>query len=88
MLSNLNTGKAYTPEQVAQMLQLSTNTVYGLINRGEIMAKKIGKLYRISAPSLSFFFTGLDYDLYQADQEDRKLLTKVEEEITKTRENL
>ncbi|PIP61638.1 hypothetical protein COW99_03285 [Candidatus Roizmanbacteria bacterium CG22_combo_CG10-13_8_21_14_all_38_20] len=88
MLSNLNTAKAYTPEQVAQMLQLSTNTVYGLINRGEIMAKKIGKLYRISAPSLSFFFTGLDYDLYQADQEDRKLLTKVEEEITKTRENL
>lgn len=88
MLSNLNLARAYTPEQVAQMLQLSTNTVYGLINRGEIMAKKIGKLYRISAPSLSFFFTGLDYDLYQADQNDRKQLARVEEEITKTRENL
>jgi putative molybdopterin biosynthesis protein len=88
MLRTIDTTKAYTPEQVAEMLQLSKNTVYELINRGEIVAKKIGKLYRISAPSLSFFFTGLDYDLYQADQEDRKRLSSVEEEISKTRVQL
>ena len=43
---NTNTGlaKAYTPDQVAQMLQLSKNTVYELINRGEIVAKKIGRV--------------------------------------------
>ena len=88
MLSPIDTTKAYTPEQVAEMLQLSKNTVYDLIGRGEIVAKKIGKLYRISAPSISFFFTGLDYDLYLADQEDRKSLTLVENELAKTRTSL
>ena len=88
MLSTIDTTKAYTPEQIAEMLQLSKNTVYGLIGRGEIVAKKIGKLYRISAPSLSFFFTGLDYDLYQADQEDRKKLPDVEDEVAKARSSL
>jgi excisionase family DNA binding protein len=88
MLSTIDTTKAYTPEQIAEMLQLSKNTVYGLIGSGEIVAKKIGKLYRISAPSLSFFFTGLDYDLYQADQEDRKKLPDVEDEVAKVRSSL
>ena len=88
MLSTIDTTKAYTPEQVAGMLQLSKNTVYDLINRGEIVAKKIGKLYRISAPSISFFFTGLDYDLYRADQEDRKNLAIIEDEIAKVRLSL
>lgn len=81
----LNTNKAYTPEQVADMLQLSKNTVYELISRGEIVAKKIGKLYRIPSASLSFLFTGMDYDLYQADAEDRKNLSVIEQEIRKTR---
>lgn len=88
MLRTIDSTKAYTPEQVAEMLQLSKNTVYNLINRGEIVAKKIGKLYRISSQSLSFFFTGLDYDLYQADQEDRRRLASVETEIAKVRAEL
>lgn len=50
--------KAYTPEQVAEMLQLSKNTVYDLISRGEIVAKKIGKVYRIPRSSLSFILLG------------------------------
>ena len=33
----------YTPEQAAELLQLSKNTVYGLINRGEIVAKLAGQ---------------------------------------------
>jgi len=81
----IDINKAYTPEQVSVMLQLSKNTVYGLISRGEIIAKKIGKLYRIPAASLSFFLTGLDYDLYLADQEDRKNLTRVEKAVKKVR---
>jgi len=81
----LNITKAYTPEQVADMLQLSKNTVYELISRGEIVAKKIGKLYRIPAASLSFIFTGVDYDLYQAEAKDRKNLSIIEREITKAR---
>lgn len=88
MLRTIDTTKVYTPEQVAEMLQLSKNTVYDLINRGEIVAKKIGKLYRISESSLAFFFTGLDYDLYQADKEDRQKLSNVEEEISRARSTL
>lgn len=85
MFNTFDATKVYTPEQVADMLQLSKNTVYDLIGRGEIMAKKIGKLYRIPSTSLSFFFTGLDYDLYQADENDRKQLTEVQEAIKKVR---
>ena len=80
--------KMYTPEQVAGMLQLSKNTVYELINRGEIVAKKIGRVYRIPASSISFVFTGLDYDLYKAEREDLKELSKIQEEIAKVRATL
>ena len=88
MINALDTSRVYTPEQIATMLQLSKNTVYELIARGEIVAKKIGKVYRIPAASIAFFFTGLDFDLYKADQEDRQILPKVEKEISKVRVNL
>lgn len=81
-------GKVFTPEQVADILQLSKNTVYELIGRGEIVAKKIGKVYRIPASSISFVFTGLDYDLYMAEKEDLKQLSRVEEELSKARSEL
>ena len=80
--------KAYTPEQIAEILQLSKNTVYQLINRGEIIAKKIGKVYRIPSQSISFVFTGLDYDLYLAEKKDLKNLSKIQKEIAKARKNL
>ena len=77
--------KVYTPEQVAEMLQLSKGTVYELISRGEIIAKRIGRVYRIPARSLSFALTGLEYDLYQAEQEDLKELPKVQKELSRAR---
>lgn len=80
--------KVYTPEQVAEMLQLSKNTVYELISRGEIVAKKIGKVYRVPARSLSFLFTGLDDDLYQAEQEDIKRLPSINKELSGVRKSL
>ena len=80
--------KAYTPEQVAEILQLSKNTVYGLIARGEIIAKRIGKVYRIPASSISFVFTGLDEDLYKAEQEDLKNIAKVHKVLSKIRSKL
>ncbi len=70
------------------MLQLSKNTVYQLISRGEIVAKKIGKVYRIPQNSLSFIFTGLDEDLNLAQKEDLKNLTKVQKELSKVRKSL
>ena len=83
-----NNQRVYTPEQVANLLQLSKKTVYDLISRGEIIAKRVGKVYRIPTSSLSFVFTGLDFDLYQADKEDKKQLTKVEKAISKVRSKL
>lgn len=85
MLLTTDNPKVYTPEQVAILLQLSKNTIYELINRGEIVAKKLGKVYRIPATSLSFMFTGLDFDLYKADSEDRQYLDKIQQEITNIR---
>lgn len=85
MISDQNLPKVYTPEQVAEILQLSKNTVYDLISRGEIVAKKIGKVYRIPASSLSFVFTGLDEDIYNAQRQDLKNIAKVESELSKVR---
>lgn len=80
--------KVYTPEQVANILQLSKNTVYDLIQRGEIIAKKIGKVYRVPASSISFVFTGLDYDLYSAEKEDQRDLARIQSEIARVRSKL
>lgn len=88
MFSTISDTKAYTPEQVAEMLQLSKNTVYELINRGEIIAKKLGKVYRIPSSSISFLFTGLDSDLYQASENDKKNLPLIEKELKKVRKLL
>lgn len=78
----------YTPEQAAKLLQLSKNTIYGLISRGEIVAKKIGKVYRIPASSIFFAITGLDYDLYQAEQKDLEKIPLIEEILSKARPSL
>lgn len=88
MISRQNLPKVYTPEQVAEILQLSKNTVYDLISRGEIVAKKIGRVYRIPAISISFAFTGLDGDLYKAEQEDLKNINKVHKVLKEIRSKL
>lgn len=77
--------QVFTPEQVAGMLQMSKNTVYDLIDRGEIIAKRFGRIYRIPAKSLSFVFTGLDSDLLSAEKEDLKNIDAVQNAITKIR---
>ena len=71
--------RLYAPDEVAQMLGVSKSTVYELINRGEIVAKKIGRVYRISPKSLSFLFSGLDADIWEAQQKDEKNLEKIEQ---------
>jgi len=88
MISSQDLPKVYTPEQVAQILQLSKNTIYDLISRGEIVAKKIGKVYRIPATSISFVFNGLDVDLYKAEQKDLKNIDKVHKTLKEIRSKL
>ena len=78
----------YTPEQVANMLQLSKNTVYELISQGEIVAKKIGRVYRIPASSVSYIFTGLDNDLLSAEKVDRKSLLDINKSLKAVRKTL
>lgn len=85
MSSNTIPNNVYTPEQVASMLQLSKNTVYDLIGRGEIVAKRFGRVYRVPASSLSFMFTGLDADLYAAEEIDKTSIAKVHKELSVVR---
>jgi len=80
--------QVYTPDQVAQILQLNKNTVYELIKRGEIIAKKIGKVFRVPAISLSFTTTGLDNDLYVAERQDLKLQPMIKKELSRARKAL
>lgn len=88
MNSTSNLPRAYTPDQVAEMLQLSTNTVYELISRGEIVARRIGKVYRVPATSLAFFFTGMDEDIYRAQLEDEKNLKRVQKVVSGVRKEI
>ena len=88
MLDTVSLPKMLTPEDTAAILQLSKNTVYDLIQKGEILAIKIGRVYRIPQKSLSFALTGLDEDLYLAEKEDLKILKPVEKEIAKVRKSL
>ncbi len=77
--------KAYTPTEVAEMLQISKNTVYELIKRGEILAKRVGTVYRIPPRALSFIFTGLDDDIYEAEQKDKKNTSKITSALKQVR---
>jgi excisionase family DNA binding protein len=88
MSNNTLPDTVYTPEQVATILQLSKNTIYDLIGRGELVAKRFGRVYRIPASSLSFMFNGLDADLYNAEQVDAVSLSQIHKELSTVRTKL
>jgi len=80
--------QTYTPKQVSNILQISKATVYNLIDRGELIAKKIGNVYRIPPSSISFALTGLDYDLYRAEKIDLQNIKKVQKALGQVRKKL
>jgi len=84
----LSRAYTYTPEEVASIIKVSKSTVYELIKTGDIIAKKIGRVYRVPATSLSFAFTGLDYDLYEAEQEDLKIQNRIQKELSIARKSI
>jgi excisionase family DNA binding protein len=86
-MNTLTTNMVYTPDQVAEILHLSKKSVYQLIDKGEIIAKKLGKVYRIPASSISFVFSGLDYDLYKAEQTDLENISFIHEHLNEVRKN-
>lgn len=44
----------YTVDEVAEILKVSRNTVYNLINKGELNALRLGKL-KVAKPTLKKF---------------------------------
>lgn len=75
----------FTPEQVAEILNVSKGTVYQLISKGEILAKKLGNVYRIPRRSIAFAFDGLDADIIDAEQIDLENLSKIHSTIKSVR---
>jgi putative molybdopterin biosynthesis protein len=51
-------GKIYTPQEVADRLQIKKTTVYEFIKRGELKATKIGRQIRVSQEQLDLYLKG------------------------------
>lgn len=47
-----------TADEVADMLRVSTMTVYRLIRRGELPAVRVGRSYRVRRPDLDGYLQG------------------------------
>ncbi len=52
--------KAYTVEQVAEILNVGRDKVYFLLRTGQLRSIKIGKLRRITDQHLAEFITSLE----------------------------
>jgi putative molybdopterin biosynthesis protein len=59
--------KIYTPQDVADILKIKKNTVYEMIKRGDIKAKKLGKQLRILPSDVEAYVKG------STISEDRKI---------------
>lgn len=61
----------YTPEQVAEKLQLSVRTVWKYIREGKLPASNMGKRrYRISDEQLDRFMKSQEVQVKKQDSED------------------
>jgi excisionase family DNA binding protein len=50
--------RAFTVEEVAEILKVHTRTVYRMLDRGELRGFKVGTAWRISAEALEAFMRG------------------------------
>lgn len=50
--------KVYTPQEVADLLKIKKNTVYEMIKRGDLKAKKLGKQLRILSTDVEAYVKG------------------------------
>lgn len=60
----------YSPEQLAEKLQLSVRTIWAYIRDGKLPATKLGRKYRISEEQLDRFMKSLEVNSMQDNQED------------------
>jgi len=56
----VNHVRAYTVEQVAEMLHIGRDKVYYLLRTGQLRSIKIGKLRRITSQHLAEFISTLE----------------------------
>jgi excisionase family DNA binding protein len=54
-MATLQQGPALTPEQVADYLQISKDTVYRYIREGKLPAVRLGRSYRVPPEYLELF---------------------------------
>ncbi|MBD3280115.1 helix-turn-helix domain-containing protein [Candidatus Dojkabacteria bacterium] len=67
--------RTYTPEQVAEVYQVSKNTIYKMINEGRIKAKRINeRVFRIPQTEVAWVEEGIDKDLIEMGQIDEAVL--------------
>ncbi len=92
--SSVKRRNALTVGEVADRLELEARTVYDLIRRGELEARKVGRAWRVSAQALDRYLNGREsgYDdepLSSADQAAiRRGLADIRAGRTITREEL
>lgn len=48
-----------TVRQAADLMQVSTDTVYRLVSSGELPAKKVGRIWRLHCSAIQTFLTSL-----------------------------
>ncbi len=76
----------YTPEQFARVLQVSRRTVYNWIKKGEVEAKRIGRVYRIP---IRFGERDNVVDEFKLlELEDKKNLGWIQKELKKVRKEM
>lgn len=49
----------YTPEELAEVLKVTTRTVYTMLRTGRLPASRVGDLWRISEENVQEFLTGV-----------------------------
>ncbi len=48
-----------TVRQAAELMQVSTDTVYRLVSSGELPAKKVGRIWRLHCSAIQTFLTSV-----------------------------
>ncbi len=54
----MTTPKAYTIEEVAEILKVNPRTVNRMLERGELRGFKVGRLWRVSQEALEAYMRG------------------------------
>lgn len=58
-----------TPKEVAEMLQITTNTVYEMVKRGELKAYRVGRKMRIEPKDIEEYKRRSSTGTFQADEQ-------------------